>query len=469
MLVSHDFTAIVLAAGQGTRMRSDTAKVLHCVAGRPLVAWPIELARTMGARRIVVVLGHKADAVRAFLQRRYGEEGMPAIVLQEPQLGTGDAVRKALSALEDQPGSSRTLVLYGDVPLLSRETAARLLDSQGASCLALVSSRPPSPAGYGRLVRDAQGRLTSIVEEKDAPENVRAIEEVNAGIYAITLGFLRESIGRLVANNAQGELYLTDLVSLASQAGEDTPVVEAPFDEVAGVNDRVELARLDAVARRQIAVRWMKSGVTICDPGSTHIDVDVNAIGRDTEIGAMVSLRGSTSIGARVRIDVGSVLADSEVADDVVIKPYCVITESHVGLRAQVGPFAHCRPGTHLGDDVHLGNFVESKKAHLGAGSKANHLTYLGDVEIGPRVNVGAGTITCNYDGIAKHRTVIEEGVFIGSDTQLVAPVKVGKGAYVGAGTTVTQDVPAGSLALSRVRQTNIEGYVERKKRKQSS
>ena len=455
---------IILAAGLGTRMKSDTAKVLHRVAGRPLVFWPVEVARSFGARRIVVVLGHQLEAVQAQLDARFGA-GAVQVARQERQLGTGDAVRQALPALAGEPDGAGVLILYGDVPLLGRETCARLFEARGRAPLALVGTRPANPHGYGRLVRDG-ARLARIVEDKDASPEVRAIGEVNAGIYLVTLGFLRATMASLTTQNAQGELYLTDLVARAAGEGADVPTVDAPFDEVAGVNDRADLARMEALARARLAAAWMKAGVTMLSPETTVIDADVAAIGRDTELGVGVHLRGATRLGARVKVDAGCVLTDAVVDDDAVLKPYCVLTQARVGARAQVGPFAHCRPGTELGEDVHLGNFVETKKARLGKGSKANHLSYLGDAEIGAKVNVGAGTITCNYDGVHKFVTTIEDGVFVGSDTQLVAPVRVGKGAYIASGTTVTDDVPPGALALSRVKQVNKEGWVEKKRQK---
>ncbi len=447
-------------------MKSDTAKVLHRVAGRPLVAWPVELARSIGASRIVVVLGHQFDAVRAELEARY--PAALTYVKQEQQLGTGHAVREALPALADELDGATALILYGDVPLLGKTTVERLLAGAGGAFevpLALVSARPADPTGYGRLVRDSAGRVARVVEHKDAGEAERAIAEVNAGIYAVSLGFLRSSIGALSPQNAQGELYLTDLVARAAEKGA-IPVVEAPFDEVAGVNDRVELARLDGLARRRIADAWMRAGVTMSAPDTVAIDADGPELGRDVELGAGVALRGATRVGDRVKIDSGCVLTNTTVGDDTVVKPYSVLTDAIVGARVHIGPFSHARPGTRLEDGVHLGNFVETKKAHLGAGSKANHLAYLGDAEIGAQVNVGAGTITCNYDGRVKNLTVIEDEAFIGSDTQLVAPVTVGRGAYVGAGTTVTRNVPPGALAVTRVEQKNIEGYAEKKRKK---
>ena len=463
-MASKDLHVIILAAGLGTRMKSDQPKVLHRVAGRPLVFWPLGLAQTLGARRILCVLGHKLEDVKAQIDARF--PGVAAVVRQERQLGTGDAVRQALPALDGEPDDATVLILYGDVPLLPREVCEGLLAQKGDAPLALVTAELADPSGYGRVVRDGAGRVQRITEHKDATPDERKIGEINAGIYAVSLGFLRREIGSLSPQNAQGELYLTDLVARAA-ASAHVPSTLAHPDDVAGVNDRVDLARMDAVARRRIAEAWMRSGVSIVAPETVAIDADVAAIGRDVELGPGVILRGGrTVIEPGTRIDCGCVVTDTVVGAGANVKPYSVLTESRIGPRAQIGPFAHCRPGTVLDDDVHLGNFVETKKAHLGTGAKANHLTYLGDAEIGARVNVGAGTITCNYDGVDKFVTTIEEGAFIGSDSQLVAPVTVGKGAYVAAGTTVTGDVPAGALALTRTPQVNVEGYVERKREK---
>jgi bifunctional UDP-N-acetylglucosamine pyrophosphorylase/glucosamine-1-phosphate N-acetyltransferase len=457
--------AVILAAGLGTRMKSETVKVLHKVAGRPLVFWPVELARAVGVRRVVAVLGHQLEAVRAALDARYGAGTIGVAEQREPK-GTGHALQQALPALADEPGQARVLVLSGDVPLLRAETITKLLACEGP--VAVVTMQPASPKGYGRMVRDAAGKLKKIVEEKDASPEVRLVREVNAGIYAFQLDFLRTHLGSLRADNAQGELYLTDLIARAAEAG-DVGTVEASAEEVAGANDRVDLAALDALARRQVAERWMREGVTMIAPETICIEADVLGIGKDTELGPNVQLRGKTTIGAKVKIDVGCVVTDSTVEDGTLLKPYCIVTESRIGARGQIGPFAHCRPGSDLAEDVHMGNFVETKKTKMGVGSKANHLAYLGDAEIGSKVNVGAGTITCNYDGKNKFVTKIEDGAFIGSDTQLVAPVTVGKGAYVGAGATITKDVPAGALAVSRTPQQNIEGWAEKKAKKQAA
>jgi len=443
---------VVLAAGLGTRMKSERTKMLHEVAGRPLIAWSVQAARDAGAARVVTVLGHQRDDVVAALETRFGA-GAVEIAVQAEQRGTGHAVMCALEALAGEPDDRIVVILSGDAPMLPAERIRELVAACGE--IALLSTRPPVPMPYGRLVRDAGGALARIVEHGDATPAERAIDEMNAGFYAIRLGKLRAGVASLSTDNAQGELYLTDLVPGAA-------VIEVPFDEVRGINDRVDLAAVEAVARRRVNERWMRAGVTMAAPDQTFIDADVGAIGADTWLGAGVCLRGKIQIGARARIDAGCVLTDVTCADDVWIKPYSVLTEAEIGLRAQVGPFAHCRPGTRLDEEAKVGNFVETKKAHLMAGAKANHLTYLGDVSVGARANVGAGTITCNYDGVKKYKTVIEAGAFIGSDTQLVAPVTVGRGAYVGSGTTITKDVPRGSLALSRTKQVNVDGWADR-------
>ena len=453
---------VVLAAGLGTRMKSDRAKVLHEVAGRPLVVWAVEIALAAGAGRVVVVLGHQIEAIRALLDARFGA-GRIEVAHQAEQRGTGHAVQSALPALASEPDDRIVVILYGDAPLLRPERVADLVRAAAASPahVALVSTRPSAPVAYGRLVRDGEGKLLRIVEHADASEAERAITEMNAGFYAVRLRELRADLQSLDARNAQREFYLTDLAERAAARG-GAAVTEAPFDEVTGINDRVDLARTEREARLRILERWMLGGVTIADPASTYVDAEVGPIGKDTWIGPGVCLRGKTRIGARARIDTGSVLTDVEVMDDALVKPYTVASESSIGERAQTGPFAHLRPGTMLESEVRVGNFVETKKAHLMAGAKANHLTYLGDVSVGARANVGAGTITCNYDGFTKHRTTIEAGAFIGSDTQLVAPVTVGRDAYVASGTTVTKDVPRAALALSRVKQVNVEGWADR-------
>jgi bifunctional UDP-N-acetylglucosamine pyrophosphorylase/glucosamine-1-phosphate N-acetyltransferase len=455
-----DLAAIVLAAGQGTRMRSARAKVLHELLGRPLGLYPIELARALGADPVVVVLGHQREAVEGALLARLGV-GAVTVVEQTQQRGTGHAVRLAMPALSGFRGKL-VLVLYGDVPLLRRETLEELVGTaRRYGCLAVVTTTPPDPTGYGRIVRDQRGHVTGVVEEKDASPEERAITEVNAGIYCGPADFFRRATAGLGARNAQGEYYLTDIVARAAADAEiGVTAIDADFRDVAGINDRRQLAEAEAAMRARINQAFM-AHVTFRDPASAVVEPDVE-IGIDVELGRNVALRGRTRIGHGARIGDGVILTDVEVGAGAEIRPYTVGTEAVIGAGARVGPFAHLRPGTRLGPDTHVGNFVETKQTTLGRGSKANHLSYLGDATIGERVNVGAGTITCNYNGYEKFRTFIEDGAFIGSDTQLVAPVRVGKGAVVGAGTTVTRDVAPGALALTRVPQIEKRGYARK-------
>jgi bifunctional UDP-N-acetylglucosamine pyrophosphorylase/glucosamine-1-phosphate N-acetyltransferase len=450
--------AIVLAAGKGTRMRSSRAKVLHELLGRPLVCYPIELARALGAHPVIAVLGHQHDAVEAALVSRFGP-GAVTVVEQTEQKGTGHAVRLAMPSLA-RMADGLVLVLYGDVPLLRRETLEELVGTaRRYNCLALVTATPPDATGYGRILRDERGHVIGVVEQKDASEDERAITEINAGIYCGPAEFFREAVLGLGTGNAQGEYYLTDVVSKAANSI-GVSAIEASFVDVCGINDRQQLAEAETALRERINKGWL-AHVTFRDPQSTVVEPGVE-IGVDVELGRNVSLRGRTRVGHGARIDDGCILTDTDVGAGVQIKPYCIATEAVIGPGAIIGPFAHMRPGTQLGQDVHLGNFVETKKTVIGRGSKANHLSYLGDTTIGEKVNVGAGTITCNYDGYKKFQTVIEDGAFIGSDSQLVAPVKIGKRAVVGAGTTVTRDVPAGALALSRAPQIEKLGYADK-------
>ena len=452
----------IMAAGLGTRMKSETPKVLHRVAGRPLVNWVVTSARAAGANRVVAILGHKHELVKQSLDAAFGANEVD-IALQTEQRGTGHAVQCALPSVKNEPDDRIVVILTGDAPLIASERIAQLVAACEANPagLALLSTVPPKRMPYGRLVRDASGKLEKIVEDSDATPAQKEIEDTNAGFYAIRLGHLRKDLETLRADNKKGELYLTDLVAHAYARGGAT-AIDAPFTEVAGINDRVDLATVEVEARRRINEAWMRSGVTMVDPSSAYIDADVGPIGKDVWLAGNVALRGKTSLGDGVRVDIGCVLTDVQVAENVSIKPHSVLTEATVGAKSQVGPFSHCRPGTRLDEDVHLGNFVETKKSHLMAGAKANHLAYLGDASIGTKANIGAGTITCNYDGVGKYKTTIEAGAFIGSDSQLVAPVTVGRDAYVGSGTTVTKDVPRGALALTRVKQVNVEGWADR-------
>ncbi|HEY7954190.1 MAG TPA: bifunctional UDP-N-acetylglucosamine diphosphorylase/glucosamine-1-phosphate N-acetyltransferase GlmU [Polyangia bacterium] len=457
--MSAPLATCILAAGLGTRMKSAHAKVLHRVAGRPMIEYPVALAHALGSEQVVCVLGHQAAEVQAAVEDRFGK-GQIAVAIQAEQHGTGHAVQQAAPLFEDHRGL--LLVLYGDVPLLTEATLTRLIDTASAGILALITFEPESPRGYGRVVRNEAGKVTRIVEEKDCSDAERRIGECNAGIYCGPSRFILESLHALTPDNAQGELYLTDVVEMAAHELAVATIL-ASAEEVMGVNDRVELARADRVMRLRLAERLMRDGVTVRDPERLYLEPGV-VVGRDTELGPGVELRGRTAIGEGCRIEAGVVISDCTVGSRVHVKPYCVLGESVVGDDAHLGPFAHLRPGTVLDREVHLGNFVETKKTRLGRGSKANHLSYLGDAEIGAGVNVGCGTITCNYDGYTKSKTVIEDGAFIGSDTQLVAPVTVGKGAVVAAGTTVTEDVPAGALALTRPKQIAVAGWAERKR-----
>ncbi len=452
-----------MAAGLGTRMKSARAKVLHEVAGRPMLAWAVETARAAGAQRVVAILGHQLEAVRAMLDGRYGPGAIDVALQAEPK-GTGHAVLCALPTLEREPDDRIVVILSGDAPLLRAERVAELVAACEASPagLALLSTVPDRAMPYGRLVRDSAGILQKIVEHADATEAERAIKDTNAGFYAVRLGHLRKDLATLKADNAKGELYLTDLVARAATRGGAT-ALDASFEEVSGVNDRVDLAAVDVAARRRINEAYMRAGVTMAAPAATYIDADVGAIGQDVWLGPGVCLRGAgTRIGDGARLDAGCVLTDVTVAAGAYLKPYTIATESVIGARNEIGPFAHLRPKTVLDDDVKVGNFVETKKTHLMAGAKANHLSYLGDATIGAKANIGAGTITCNYDGFNKHHTTIEAGAFIGSDSQLVAPVTIGRDAYVGSGSTITKDVPRGALALSRVKQVNIDDWADR-------
>jgi bifunctional UDP-N-acetylglucosamine pyrophosphorylase/glucosamine-1-phosphate N-acetyltransferase len=459
---SESPVVLIMAAGFGTRMKSEKAKVLHEVAGRPMIAWVIDAARAAGARRVVAILGHQHEAVREALDERYGA-GTIEVALQDNPKGTGHAIQCALPALAAEASDRIAVILTGDAPLLASERIAQLVDACAAakSGMALLSTVPDRDMPYGRLVRDGNGVLQRIVEHPDASPEERAIKDTNAGFYAVRLGHLRDDLATLSPDNRKGEYYLTDLVARAAARGGAT-AIDAPFTEVSGINDRVDLATVDAVARKRINERWLRAGVGMQDPAATYIDADVAAIGADTWLAHGVTLRGATTIGARSVIDVGCVLTSTTVADDVHVRPYSVFTDSVLGPRAELGPFTHCRPGSQIDEDAKVGNFVETKKTHLMAGAKASHLAYLGDAIVGAKANIGAGTITCNYDGVSKNRTVIEAGAFIGSDSQLIAPVTIGRDAYVGAGSTITKDVPRGALALSRVKQVHKEGWADR-------
>lgn len=451
---------MVLCAGKGTRMKSEQPKMLHPLLGRPLCAWPIAAAIQADAAPLVAVVGHQAESVRAAIQTQFSSIH-PRFAVQREPLGTADAVRAAALELRDTEGP--VLILYGDTPLLTGATLRRLLATlqETSTPLALVSTTARDPSGYGRLVR-VDGRVVRVVEERDATAQERALDEVNAGVYAVQARFLWTALAQLRPSNAQGEYYLTDLVALAAHAG-GVASLQVDFEETAGVNDRVDLAECARVLRRRINQAHMRAGVTLDDPESTTIEADVE-LSEDVVLERGVSLRKGTRVAKGARIGQGSVLEAVDVGEEAHIRPYCVLEESRVGARCLLGPFARLRPGSELDAGVHLGNFVELKKTRMGKGSKANHLSYLGDAVVGMDVNVGAGTIICNYDGVAKHTTEVGDGVFIGSDSQLVAPVKVGAGAFIAAGTTVTKDVPPDALALSRAPQVVKPGWAKKRR-----
>jgi bifunctional UDP-N-acetylglucosamine pyrophosphorylase/glucosamine-1-phosphate N-acetyltransferase len=444
-------SVVILAAGQGKRMASDLPKVLQPLAGRPLLAHVIDTARSLKPAAIYAVYGHGGERVPEAIP----DAGI-SWVLQAEQLGTGHAVLQAMPAI---PDDHTVLVLYGDVPLVRAATLSDLTRRAGASSLALLTAVLPDPAGYGRVIRDTTGRVTRIVEHKDANHKELAVAEVNTGLLAAPAGRLRRWLSALGRDNAQGEYYLPDCIVAAVRDGVTVEaVVAASATEVLGVNDKLQLAEVEAARRRERATELMRAGVTIVDPARVDIRGEVHC-GRDVVIEINVILEGKVRLGDRARIGPGSVLRDCEIGADTEVRANCVIEGATTGARCVVGPFARLRPGTRLADEVHIGNFVEVKNTELGRGSKANHLTYLGDTTIGSRVNVGAGTVTCNYDGADKHRTTIGDGAFIGSGTMLVAPVTVGADATIGAGSTITKPAPAGKLTLERSRQETLDGW----------
>ncbi|HKY38145.1 MAG TPA: bifunctional UDP-N-acetylglucosamine diphosphorylase/glucosamine-1-phosphate N-acetyltransferase GlmU [Polyangiaceae bacterium] len=455
----NKLSAIILAAGKGTRMKSDLPKVLHLLCGRSLVEYPVAAAFDAGAAQVVVVTSGQPEIAHA-LRSRYGADRV-AVVVQDPPRGTGDAVRFGLAAVLHP----RTLILYGDTPLIRAQDLSGLLGAieREGTALAILTALLENPFGYGRVLRDSSGSVREVREERDLrSDGERGVREVNAGMYAADTEKLREAVAQLSPNNAQGEYYLTDVVALIAQVSK-VETMQGEADALIGVNDRADLARAEELLYARHRDRLRKAGATI--HGDARIDTGVE-VAPDAEIGPGVCLRGKTRIGARSRVDIGSVLDDADVGKHVEIKPYCVISQSSVGDGAQLGPFLHVRPESVIEADAHLGNFVETKKTRVRRGAKANHLSYLGDADIGERANIGAGTITCNYDGFVKRQTIIGEGVFIGSDSHLVAPVTIGKNAYIATATTVTQDVPEGALAIGRVRQENKLGYASKLREK---
>jgi bifunctional UDP-N-acetylglucosamine pyrophosphorylase/glucosamine-1-phosphate N-acetyltransferase len=444
-------SVVILAAGQGKRMKSDLPKVLQPLAGRPLLGHVLDTAAGLEAAATYVVYGHGGERVLTAFEGRDVRWA-----LQAEQHGTGHAVMQAMPQI---PDDHLVLILYGDVPLVQLDTLARLVAAAGANSVSLLSVMLPDPTGYGRIVRDGTGNVVRIVEHKDANAKERNIHESNTGLMCVPAGRLKTWLAALKNDNAQGEYYLTDIIVMAVRSGCQVNAVVAPtVTEVLGVNDKVQLAELEGAYRRQRANALMIEGVTIVDPARFDARGPVS-VGRDVYIDVNVVLEGKVTLGNRVRIGPNVVIRDSEIGDDVEIHANCVLDRAIVGARSIVGPFARLRPDAKLHEEVHVGNFVEVKKAELKRGAKANHLSYLGDATIGEKVNVGAGTITCNYDGVNKWRTEIGAGAFIGSGTMLVAPVKVGAGATIGAGSTITRDTPDDKLTLERSKQVTIDSW----------
>jgi bifunctional UDP-N-acetylglucosamine pyrophosphorylase/glucosamine-1-phosphate N-acetyltransferase len=457
--MSNNLEVIILAAGLGKRMKSATVKVLHRAAGRPIIDHVVDLASQVSDKPPIVVVGHQREAV----QKWVGDRARYAV--QEEQLGTGHAVLQAAQVL-GKAGGRKILILSGDVPLTRPETLQHLIEEheRSGNALTLLTMRLANPAMYGRIVRDSKGAVTRIVEAKDASEEEKKIDEVNAGIYVFDGDQLFDNLRRLSSHNAQGEYYLTDVLGMLRKSGKrvGAVVVDDPV-EALGVNSRAELATVESEIQRRVVEKLMAEGVTFRNPATVVIDSPVT-IGPDTVIYPFVTLEGATKIGRGCVLDPGVHLHNVTVGDNVHLKSGTVAEDAVIEDEATVGPYAHLRPGTQLGKHVKVGNFVETKKAVFGDGAKASHLSYIGDAEVGADANIGAGTITCNYDGVNKQKTIIEDGAFIGSDTQLIAPVRIGRGAYVGAGSTITKDVPPDSLALSRVPQKVIEGWATRRR-----
>lgn len=450
-------SVVILAAGKGTRMYSDLPKVLHTLAGKPMVQHVIDVADVSGARQVHLVYGHGGELLKQTLKADNLNW-----VLQAEQLGTGHAMQQAAPFFRDDED---IMMLYGDVPLISAETLARLRAAKPQGGIGLLTVRLDDPTGYGRITRE-DGKVTGIVEHKDATDAERQIQEINTGILIAGGADLKRWLGKLSNKNAQGEYYITDIIAMAYQEGRDIVAVHPDrLSEVEGVNNRLQLSRLERVFQAEQAEKLLLAGVMLRDPSRFDLRGSLQH-GRDVEIDTNVILEGRVTLGHRVKIGVGCVIKNSVIGDDCVISPYTVVEDARLHADCTVGPFARLRPGSELLEGAHVGNFVEMKKARLGKASKAGHLSYLGDAEIGDDVNIGAGTITCNYDGANKHKTIIGDDVFVGSDTQLVAPVTVGRGVTIAAGTTVTRDVADNELVLSRVPQVHKQGWQRPVKKK---
>ena len=452
---------ILLAAGQGTRMKSAVPKVLHSLGGKALYLHVLETAKRLDPAVVAIVVGHAARTV---------QEACPVRdinwAVQEEQLGTGHAVLCAHDKFRGFDGD--ILILSGDVPLIEEQTLRTIIEHQRSSRadLSLLTAQLDNPKGYGRILRNAQGAIAGIVEEKDATGEQRQISEINTGVYVVSSPFLFEALAAVKNHNQQKEYYLTDIVAIALRQKKKVEAVHVDdVRETLGINSREDLAKMEKNLRDKINQKWMLAGVTLQDPDTTYIEETVR-IGQDTVIGPNTHLKGKTVIGERCQIDGTAFLTDMEIGDDVLLKFSVVMTGSRIDRGAIIGPFAHLRPGTHLGSNVHIGNFVEAKAAHVGEGTKANHLTYLGDVTIGRDTNIGAGTITCNYDGFQKYKTTIGDRVQVGSDTTLVAPIAIGDDVYVATASTVRHDIPAGALVFNPREEQLREGWTEQKRKK---
>ena len=447
-----EITTIILAAGKGTRMRSEVPKILHEIANRPLLQHVYDMSRDLENNTIKIVVGHGAERVTEALKHLEADW-----IEQKQQLGTGHAVQQTSDQIAD---SDTVLILYGDVPLLKLTTVKLLINNVNDQSLALLTVNLADPSGYGRIIRNDDGQVIKITEEKDAAPDEKQINEVNTGIMAVQGKQLKKWLSRLNNSNAQGEYYLTDVIEMAV-ADQINIVTSQPEteDEVLGVNNRMQLSYLERIYQQEQANNLMARGVTLRDPMRFDQRGSIESLGQDIEIDINVILEGKNSIGSRVKIGANTNIKNSIIGDNVEILANCIIEDAVIGQGSRIGPFARLRPESVLANDVHIGNFVEIKKSSVASGSKINHLSYIGDTTVGSRVNIGAGTITCNYDGVNKFRTVIEDGAFIGSDSQLVAPVTIGKNATIGAGSTITKDSPENQLTLSRAKQISLAGW----------